>query len=140
MLNYHDNTRSMQTIRTNTAVIDSFPMRIHNSEDAVEVRRMLCRESADRQHFIVTFKSDIAKAEEISNSTSLVTPLAEVVVRNNKLRFVLKPQEQYPEIADVKESIVPKIESAVVQYMKNMFNELKESVLPERQKEQWHLL
>ncbi|MDA5379272.1 hypothetical protein PH346_25010, partial [Escherichia coli] len=133
-------TRSMQTIRTNTAVIDSFPMRIHNSEDAVEVRRMLCRESADRQHFIVTFKSDIAKAEEISNSTSLVTPLAEVVVRNNKLRFVLKPQEQYPEIADVKESIVPKIESAVVQYMKNMFNELKESVLPERQKEQWHLL
>ncbi|EKY5908277.1 hypothetical protein QFR58_004120 [Escherichia coli] len=140
MLNYHDNTRSMQTIRTNTAVIDSFPMRIHNSEDAVEVRRMLCRESADRQHFIVTFKSDIVKAEEISNSTSLVTPLAEVVVRNNKLRFVLKPQEQYPEIADVKESIVPKIESAVVQYMKNMFNELKESVLPERQKEQWHLL
>ncbi|HBA8463305.1 TPA: hypothetical protein J1133_002189 [Escherichia coli] len=140
MLNYHDNTRSMQTIRTNTAVIDSFPMRIHNSEDAVEVRRMLCRESADRQHFIVTFKSDIAKADEISNSTSLVTPLAEVVVRNNKLRFVLKPQEQYPEIADVKESIVPKIESAVVQYMKNMFNELKESVLPERQKEQWHLL
>lgn len=140
MLNYHDNTRSMQTIRTNTAVIDSFPMRIHNSEDAVEVRRMLCRESADRQHFIVTFKSDIAKAEEISNSTSLVTPLAEVVVRNNKLRFVLRPQEQYPEIADVKESIVPKIESAVVQYMKNMFNELKESVLPERQKEQWHLL
>lgn len=140
MLNYHDNTRSMQTIRTNTAVIDSFPMRIHNSEDAVEVRRMLCRESADRQHFIITFKSDIAKAEEISNSTSLVTPLAEVVVRNNKLRFVLKPQEQYPEIADVKESIVPKIESAVVQYMKNMFNELKESVLPERQKEQWHLL
>ncbi|WCG84439.1 hypothetical protein [Pectobacterium sp. A5351] len=108
MLNYHDNTRSMQTIRTNTAVIDSFPMRFHNNEDAVEVRRMLSRKTADRQHFIVTFKSDVARAEQISNSTSLVTPLAEVVVRNNKLRFVLKPQEQYPEIANIKESVVPK--------------------------------
>ncbi|UUE38036.1 hypothetical protein L0Y26_09030 [Pectobacterium aroidearum] len=140
MLNYHDNTRSMQTIRANTAVIDTFPMRFHNSEDAVEVRRMLCRKTADRQHFIVTFKSDVARAEQISNSTSLVTPLAEVVVRNNKLRFVLKPQEQYPEIANIKESVVPKIESAVVQFMKNKFNEFKENVLPERKKEQWHLL
>ncbi|WP_224553196.1 hypothetical protein [Pectobacterium versatile] len=140
MLNYHDNTRSMQTIRTNTAVIDSFPMRFHNNEDAVEVRRMLSRKTADRQHFIVTFKSDVARAEQISNSTSLVTPLAEVVVRNNKLRFVLKPQEQYPEIANIKESVVPKIESAVVQFMNNRFNELKENVLSERKKEQWHLL
>lgn len=140
MLNYHDKTRTMQTIRTNTAVVDSFPMRFHNSEDSVEVRRMLCRETADRQHFIVTFKSDVTRADNISNSTSTVTPLAEVVVRNNKLRFVLKPQEQYPEIVDVKESIVPKIEKAVVQFMKNKFNDLKESVLPERKKEQWHLL
>ena len=89
MLNYHDNTRSMQTIRTNTAVIDSFPMRIHNSEDAVEVRRMLCRESANRQHFIVTFKSDVARAEKISNSTSLVKPLAEVVANGKRTSFVL---------------------------------------------------
>ncbi|WP_413736005.1 hypothetical protein ACL2XP_24545 [Sodalis sp. RH21] len=58
MFNYHDNTRSMQTIRTNTAVIDSFPMCFHNTEGAVEVRRMLSRESANRQHFIVTLKSD----------------------------------------------------------------------------------
>ena len=59
MLNYHDKTRTMQTIRTNTAVVDSFPMRFHNSEDSVEVRRMLCRETADRQHFIVTFKQHL---------------------------------------------------------------------------------
>ena len=140
MLNYHDNTRSMQTIRTNTAVIASFPVRFHNSEDAVEVRHMLCRKSADRQYFIVTIKSDVARAERVSNSTSTITPLAEVVVRNNKLRYVIEPEEQYPEISNIKESIVPKIDCVVVQFMKKKFNEHKDSVSCERKNERWHLL
>ncbi|BDY51730.1 hypothetical protein [Escherichia coli] len=108
MLNYHDNTRSMQTIRTNTAVVDSFPVHTQGREDTVEVRRMLCRRSPGHQHFIVTFKNDVERAEKISNSTSLVKPLAEVIVRNNKARFVLE-EHHY----DFNE----KIESSILQYM-----------------------
>ena len=90
MLNYHDNTRSMQTIRTNTAVVDSFPVHTQGREDTVEVRRMLCRRSPGHQHFIVTFKSDVERAEKISNSTSLVKPLAEVPVATIRRALFLR--------------------------------------------------
>ncbi|MEG3135531.1 hypothetical protein SC206_18395 [Rouxiella sp. T17] len=118
MLDYHDNTRSMQTIRTNTAVIDSFPLNIHNIEDAVEVRRMLSRESANRQHFIVTLKSDVDRAEKISNSTSLIKPLTEVVVRGTITSFIFNVAEQHPDLISFNDDISSKIKRSVESFMK----------------------
>jgi hypothetical protein len=139
MLNYHDNTRSMQTIRTNTAIIDSFPVRIHNTEDAVEVRRMLCRESANRQHFIVTFKSDVVRAEKISNSTSLVKPLAEVVVNGKRTSFVLDVAEQYPDLKCLDRDISTRIKEVVESFMKK-FCKIDDMEPSMAQNNSWHPL
>ena len=117
MFDYQDNTRSMQSIRTNTAVIDSFPMRVHNHEDAIEVRRMLCRESANRQHFIVTLKSDVARAEKISKSTSSIKPLTEVVVKDSKTFFIFDLAEQYPDLECYHHDIYLKIERSVESFI-----------------------
>lgn len=140
MLDYQDNFRSMHSIRTNTAIIDSFPTRIHNHEDAVEIRRMLCRESANRQHFIVTLKSDVARAEKISKSTSSVKPLTEVVIKDSKTFFIYDLVEQYPDLERYDHDISVQIERSVESFMAKFckMSELNSSSVESVRK--WHHL
>jgi len=112
-----DNKRSMQTIRTNTTIIDSFPMLDIREDDAIEVRRMISRVASDRQYFIITLKSDVDRAASMSSTTSTVKPLAEVIFRNNKIRYVIQPNKQYPELINLQVNIVSQIECSVVRFM-----------------------
>ncbi|GKW03096.1 hypothetical protein ACS91J_03430 [Pectobacterium carotovorum] len=140
MLNYQDNTRSMQSIRTNTTVIDTFPMRIHNHEDSVEVRRMLCRKSANRQHFIVTLKSDVARAEKISKSTSSVKPLTEVVVKDSKTFFIFDLAEQYPDLERYDHDISIQIERSVESFMSKFCKMNEQNSSSAESVRKWHHL
>lgn len=81
------NQRSIQTIRDNTNIIDSFESR--SFPDTVEVRRMFSRTQKDPQHFIVILKNDLKNAAV----TTVIKPFAEVAIRGKKLRFTVKPKK-----------------------------------------------
>ncbi|MCL2899390.1 hypothetical protein [Brenneria tiliae] len=108
------NQRSFQTIRDNTSVINSFESR--SFPDTVEVRRMLSRTHKESQHFIVTLKSDLDRAAD----TTVVKPFAEIAIRGEKLRFTVKPKNQYPNL-HVSEEILRMIETSVARFMENTF-------------------
>ncbi|MZH99890.1 hypothetical protein [Dickeya dianthicola] len=108
--------RSIQTILDNTSVIDSLEPR-SLFPDTIEVRRMLSRTHKESQHFIVTLLSDIKRAED----TTVVKPFAEVAIRGQKLRFTVKPKNQYPNLC-VSEDILLMIEKSVATFMENNFS------------------
>ncbi|RNA73500.1 hypothetical protein [[Curtobacterium] plantarum] len=108
--------RSIHTIMDNTSVIDTIKPR-SLSPDTVEVRRMLSRTHNDSQHFIVTLVSDILRAKD----TEVVKPLAELAIRNNKVRFTVKPKKQYPDLR-VNEDILHSIEDSIASFMHEYFN------------------
>lgn len=108
--------RSIHTIMDNTSVIDTIKPR-SLSPDTVEVRRMLSRTHNNSQHFIVTLVSDILRAKD----TEVVKPLAELAIRNNKVRFTVKPKKQYPDLR-VNEDILHSIEDSIASFMHEYFN------------------
>jgi len=110
------NQRSIQTIRDNTTVIDSFELS-SLFPDTVEVRRMLSRTQKDSQHFIVTLKSDLNCAA----NTTVVKPFAELAVRGEKLRFTVKPKNQYPDLR-INDDILLMIEQSVARFMESNFS------------------
>ncbi|AOZ40704.1 TPA: hypothetical protein ACYFH0_005554 [Klebsiella pneumoniae] len=88
-------SRSIQTIRDCTSVIETHVLAKHKIEvrklnnDAVELKDT---------RFIVTFKDDVEMAR------ASVKPLAEAIFLNGRVRFVVKPDKQYPELLrDLKE-------------------------------------
>lgn len=129
------NQRSIQTIRDNTSVIDSFQSR--SFPDTVEVRRMLSRTQKDSQHFIVTLKSDLRSAAV----TTVVKPFAEVAIRGEKLRFTVKPKNQYPNLR-VNDDILLMIEKSVTRFMESNFAaQIHSSDFKiQDSKKEWHLL
>ncbi|MCU7369252.1 hypothetical protein N5E15_22000 [Pantoea stewartii] len=140
MFGNQDHTHSMQSIRTNTDVIDSFPTRIHNHEDAVQVRRMRCRKSANRQHFIVTLKSDVDRAEKSSRSSSTVKPLTEVVIKNSKTFFIFDLSEQYPDLERYEHDISVQIERSVESFMAKFCKMNEQNCLSVESVRKWHHL
>jgi len=108
--------RSIHTILDNTRVIGTIEPR-SLFPDTVEVRRMLSRTHKDSQHFIVTLLSDLHRAKD----TEIVKPLAELTVRNDKIRFTVKPKKQYPDLR-VNEEIIYSIEKSVASFMKEVFS------------------
>ncbi|APS32147.1 hypothetical protein AB6D30_17420 [Pectobacterium brasiliense] len=109
------NQRAIQTIRDNTSVIDRFEL--HPFSDTVEVRRMLSRTQKDSQHFIVTLKSDVKRAAE----TTVVKPFAEIAIRGDKLRFTVKPKNQYPNL-HINDDILFMIEKSIAKFMASNFS------------------
>lgn len=108
--------RSIHTIMDNTRVIDTIKPR-SLFPDTVEVRRMLSRTHNDSQHFIVTLVSDILRAKD----TEVVKPFAELAIRNNKVRFTVKPMKQYPDLR-INEDILHSIENSVASFMNEYFS------------------
>lgn len=130
------NQRSIQTIRDNTSVIASLEPR-SLFPDTLEVRRMLSRTQKDSQHFIVTLKSDLARAKD----TTVVKPFAEVAIRGERLRFTVKPEKQYPNM-HVSDDIIHMIEKSVAKFMEKYFSASVHfnDVINQDSKKEWHLL
>lgn len=128
--------RSIHTINDNTRVIDTIESRSLFS-DTVEVRSMLSRTHKESQHFIVTLLSDVMRAQD----TEVVKPLAEVAIRDNKVRFTVKPKKQYPNLR-INEEILHMIEKSIAHFMKDKFS-TKVLVSTDMNRDgvkEWHLL
>ncbi|HHH0485786.1 TPA: hypothetical protein ACPZO0_002157 [Yersinia enterocolitica] len=102
--------RSIQTIECRTQVVSSFV----DSDTSIEffVRRLSDRESPNRQLFIVTINHDVKDGD--------VIPFAEIAMTNDKMRYVVKPVNQYPQFVDSR--VIDKIETAISIYMKKKIN------------------
>jgi len=83
--------RSIQTIRDHTSVIDTYNFQHH----MLEVRTLDNEgiTAVEDFHFIVTFKGDV------ENADASVKPLAEAILLDGRVRFLVKPAKQYPELA-----------------------------------------
>ncbi|EHM4357304.1 TPA: hypothetical protein ACTYSP_000507 [Citrobacter freundii] len=99
--------RSIQTIERRTQLVGSFV----DSDTANEffVRRLSDRVSPARQLFIVTLNNDVRDGD--------VIPFAEIAMNNEKLRYVVKPVDQYPQYA--KSDLLKRIEAAIAFFMKS---------------------
>jgi hypothetical protein len=103
--------RSVQTIKNRTQYVESFV----DSETSNEftVLRLSERQSPQRQLFIVTLNDTQADGE--------VIPFAEIATSStNKLRYVVKPSEQYPQLADA--HLLDMIETVITIFMKKNWN------------------
>jgi hypothetical protein len=98
--------RSVQTIKNRTQFVSSFV----DSDTSNEfiVRRLSERQSPDRQLFIVTLNANSNEGE--------VIPFAEIATSSShKLRYVVKPDDQYPQLAN--SQVLDMIETAIAMYM-----------------------
>ncbi|WP_072208291.1 hypothetical protein [Pantoea ananatis] len=103
--------RSVQTINNRTQFVSSFV----DSDTSNEfiVRRLSERDSPARQLFIVTVNNNVIDGE--------IIPFAEIATSStNKLRYVVKPMQQYPQLAD--SHLLDRIETAIAIYMKKNWN------------------
>jgi len=103
--------RSVQTIMNRTQTIDSFFDT--KSEKNINILRLSERESPFRQLFIIVFDKFDDKGE--------VIPFAEIATSSShKLRYVVKPTNQYPELVDPK--TITKIENTITGYMQSAWH------------------
>ncbi|EEV7694761.1 hypothetical protein EIC33_22525, partial [Escherichia coli] len=63
--------------------------------------------------FIVTFKDDVERAG------ASVKPLAEAIYLNGRVRFVVKPAKQYPELSRFIEAFSEVIEHSIRRFLRN---------------------
>lgn len=99
--------RSVQTIKNCTHVVSSFV----DDETSHEftVRRLSVRQSPSRQLFIVTLDNNVVDGE--------IIPFAEIATSaSTKLRYVVKPSQQYPSLTD--SYLLDRIETLIAIYMK----------------------
>lgn len=103
--------RSVQTIKNRTQVVSSFVD--SDTSNEFTVRRLSERQSPERQLFIVTLNNASVDGE--------IIPFAEIATSaSNKLRYVVKPDVQYPEFAE--SHLLDMIETAIAIYMKKNWN------------------
>lgn len=97
--------RSIQTIRDHTSIIATHTFKQHMLQvRTLDNEGMTAPEDF---HFIVTFKDDV------DNADATVKPLAEVVLLGDRVRFIVKPAKQYPEMARSMADLVEVIEHSV---------------------------
>ncbi|HFO2534989.1 TPA: hypothetical protein ACHJX8_004567 [Yersinia enterocolitica] len=102
--------RSIQTINNRTQVVSSFV-----DDDTLNeffVRRLSDRISPNRQLFIVTLNN--------AHDDGEVIPFAEIAMSNEKIRYIVKPSDQYPSLVDNR--LIDRIETAIAMYMKSQWN------------------
>lgn len=81
-------SRSIQTIRDCTKMIASVPLRHWN--DSLQIREMNKPGMLKDQRFIVNLKSDVEEGK------FTIKLFAEMMVLNNRLRFLVKPENSFP--------------------------------------------
>lgn len=97
--------RSIQTIRDHTSIIAT-----HTFQQHMLQVRMLVNEgmvAPEDFHFIITFKDDV------DNADATVKPLAEAVLLGERVRFIVKPAKQYPELAQSMADFIEVIEHSI---------------------------
>lgn len=87
MHNALNSSRSIQTIRDCTNIVASVPLR--HWDDSLQIREMGTPGELKDQRFIITLKSDV----EAGSFT--IKLFAELMVLNNRLRFLVKPEKQF---------------------------------------------
>lgn len=97
--------RSIQTIRDHTSIIATRAFKQH----LLQVRTLdnVGMAAPEDFHFIVTFKDDV------DNADATVKPLAEAVLLGDRVRFIVKPAKQYPELTKVMAGFVEVIEHSI---------------------------
>ncbi|MDE1486069.1 hypothetical protein KKI90_07240 [Xenorhabdus bovienii] len=106
-----EHTRSIQTISHLTEVIDSFKDK--STDKLFNVLRLSVRQDVNRQLFIVTLKDD-NKSDDF-----YVVPFAELIVRREKVKYLVAPEKQYPEFDGNISSIMKHIESIIKNFIDN---------------------
>lgn len=103
--------RSIQTIRDHTSIIAT-----HTFQQHMLQVRMLINEGVvapEDFHFIITFKDDV------DNADATVKPLAEAVLLGDRVRFIVKPATQYPELAHTMTDFIEVIEHSIRRFFDN---------------------
>lgn len=103
--------RSIQTIRDHTSIIATHAFKQH----LLQVRTLDNEgtEAPEDFHFIVTFKDDV------DNADATVKPLAEAVMLGNRVRFIVKPDKQYPELVKAIAKFTEVIEHSIRGFFDN---------------------
>lgn len=107
-------SRSVQTIRDCTDTIATVSLR--HWDDMLQIRHLKSEGALRDQHFIITVKSDVDDAK------FSVKPFAELIVLNNRLRFTVSPESQYPEVADSEDEIYTEIEQNLAKFLKKKYS------------------
>ncbi|MDP0742075.1 hypothetical protein Q8G13_25545 [Klebsiella pneumoniae] len=114
MHNALNSSRSIQTIRDCTNMIASVPLR--HWDDSLQIREMGTPGELKDQRFIITLKSDV----EAGSFT--IKLFAELMVLNNRLRFLVKPEKQFPEAVYCERQIFSDIESEIATFVKDKYS------------------
>lgn len=99
------NSRSINTIRTNTSIISNFPFKTGDTEHIIEVRCMLSRKNIERQHFIITLEKDVQEALNLKAGTP-VLPVCEAIFRSKQVMFIIDPLESFKGITEKEDDIL----------------------------------
>lgn len=109
------NVRSVETIRNNTEVINTFED--HSFLNKIfEVRKLSNRKNKDTQHFIVI---DGLEISNLKNSHT-VKSMAEVAIRDRRMYFVTLPDDFVNKFSD--SNFLYSVELAVCEYMFDKFH------------------
>lgn len=106
-------SRSIQTIRDCTKMIASVPLRHWN--DSLQIREMNKPGMLKDQRFIVNLKSDVEEGKFI------IKLFAEMMVLNNRLRFLVKPEKQFPDVVRCEQDAFYEIESKIAKFIKDKY-------------------
>lgn len=107
-------SRSIQTIRDCTKMIASVPLR--HWDDSLQIREMNKPGALKDQRFLVTFQSDV------DSGRFTVKLFAEMMVLNKRLRFLVKPEKQFPEVVSCEYDIFSKIEGKIATFIKDKYS------------------
>ncbi|CSE28092.1 hypothetical protein ACY3KV_000071 [Shigella sonnei] len=106
-------SRSIQTIRDCTKMIASVPLRHWN--DSLQIREMNKPGMLKDQRFIVNLKSDVEEGK------FTIKLFAEMMVLNNRLRFLVKPEKQFPDVVRCEQDAFYEIESKIAKFIKDKY-------------------
>ncbi|HAV8008989.1 TPA: hypothetical protein JLO66_003946 [Escherichia coli] len=106
-------SRSIQTIRDCTSVVASIPLR--NSIDELQIRVLnLNHANAIKQlRFILTLKSE---AEGVKHSVKV---FSEAILLNGKLRHLVRPERQYPDVLAREKYLLSEVQDRVFDFVKS---------------------
>lgn len=106
-------SRSIQTIRDCTKMIASVPLR--HWDDSLQIREMNKPGMLKDQRFIVNLKSDVEEGK------FTIKLFAEMMVLNNRLRFLVKPEKQFPDVVRCEQDAFYEIESKIAKFIKDKY-------------------
>lgn len=106
-------SRSIQTIRDCTKMIASVPLQHWN--DSLQIREMNKPGMLKDQRFIVNLKSDVEEGK------FTIKLFAEMMVLNNRLRFLVKPEKQFPDVVRCEQDAFYEIESKIAKFIKDKY-------------------